>query len=78
MVEAVARHGYAGTTLRELVALAGVSRSTFYAHFESKRECFLATFDEIIERASDRVGQAFRSSDGFDEQLQAGLTAFME
>jgi AcrR family transcriptional regulator len=78
MVEAVARHGYAGTTLRELVALAGVSRSTFYAHFESKRECFLATFDEIVELASDRVGRAFRSSDDLQEQLRAGLTVLMD
>ena len=41
MVEAVARHGYAGTTLRELVRLAGVSKTTFYEHFDSKQECFL-------------------------------------
>ena len=56
MVEAVARHGYAGTTLRELVRLAGVSKTTFYEHFESKQECFLATFDEIITQVTERVG----------------------
>ncbi len=78
MVEAVARHGYAGTTLRELVALAGVSRSTFYAHFESKRECFLATFDEIIEQTGERVGRAYRGASGFREQLEAGLRTFMD
>ena len=48
MVEAVARHGFADTTLRELVSLAGVSKSTFYEHFESKQDCFLATFDDIV------------------------------
>ena len=53
MVEAVARHGFAGTTLRELVGLAGVSKSTFYEHFESKQDCFLATFDEIIAQVSE-------------------------
>ena len=41
--------GYADTTLRELVALAGVSKSTFYEHFESKQDCFLATFDDIVD-----------------------------
>ena len=35
MVEAVSRHGFTETTLRELVALAGVSKSTFYEHFEN-------------------------------------------
>src|SRR5690242_15072 len=58
MVEAVARHGYAGTTLRELVALAGVSKTTFYEHFESKEDCFLATLDAIIAETTRRVGTA--------------------
>jgi AcrR family transcriptional regulator len=78
MVEVVARHGYAGTTLRELVALAGVSRSTFYAHFESKRECFLATFDEIMVRANGRVGRAYRAGDSFEQQLHGALSTLME
>jgi AcrR family transcriptional regulator len=78
MVEAVARHGYAGTTLRELVSLAGVSKSTFYDHFESKQECFLATFDEIVTQLESRVGEAYRSGGDFRERLLAGLTAFMD
>lgn len=77
MVEAVARHGYAGTTLRELVTLAGVSKSTFYQHFESKQDCFLSTFDEIIEQLSVSVGDAYRSGGDFRGQLVAGLAAFM-
>jgi AcrR family transcriptional regulator len=78
MVEAVARHGYAGTTLRELVTLAGVSKSTFYEHFENKQECFLATFDEIVEQLALRVGTAYRSGGDFRERLIAGLGAFMD
>lgn len=77
MVEAVARHGFAGTTLRELVALAGVSKSTFYDHFESKQDCFLATFDEIVLQLSVRVGDAYRSGGDFRERLVAGMAAFM-
>jgi AcrR family transcriptional regulator len=78
MVEAVARHGYAGTTLRELVALAGVSRTTFYEHFESKQECFLATFDEIVAQVTERVGRAYREPEDFRERLVAGLATFMD
>jgi len=77
MVEAVSRHGYAGTTLRELVTLAGVSKSTFYEHFESKQDCFLSTCDEIIAQAGARVGEAYRSGGDFRERLVAGLAAFM-
>jgi len=78
MVEAVARHGFAGTTLRELVSLAGVSKSTFYEHFESKQDCFLATFDEIVSQLALRVGDAYRSGGDFRERLVAGLRAFMD
>ncbi len=78
MVEAVARHGYAGTTLRELVRLAGVSKTTFYEHFESKQDCFLATFDEIVAQVAERVGAAYRRGGDFRERLVAGLSAFMD
>ncbi len=78
MVEAVARHGYAGTTLRELVRLAGVSKSTFYEHFESKQECFLATFDEIITQVTEQVGVAYREPGDFRERLVAALRVFMD
>jgi AcrR family transcriptional regulator len=78
MVEAVARHGFAGTTLGELVALAGVSKTTFYEHFDSKQDCFLATFDEIIDQATKRVSAAYREPGDFRERLLAGLTSFMD
>ncbi|MBK5218887.1 MAG: TetR/AcrR family transcriptional regulator [Thermoleophilia bacterium] len=77
MVEVVARHGYAGTTLRELVALAGVSKTTFYQHFESKRDCFLSTFDQIVAILAARVSEAYRSEEEFRPRLVAALTAFM-
>jgi AcrR family transcriptional regulator len=78
MVESVARHGFAGTTLRELVALAGVSRTTFYTHFENKQDCFLSTFDEIVAQVTGRVKNAVCSQDDFRGQLIGGLAAIMD
>jgi len=78
MVEAVARHGFAGTTLRELVTLAGVSKTTFYQHFESKQDCFLATFEEIARQTRERVGEAYREPADFHDKFVAGLAMFME
>jgi AcrR family transcriptional regulator len=78
MVEAVGRHGFDGTTLAELVSLAGVSKTTFYEHFDSKQDCFLATFDEIVRIATKRIGQAYRGPGTFDERLNGSLSTFME
>lgn len=78
MVEAVDRHGFAGTTLKELVTLAGVSKTTFYQHFDTKQDCFLATFDTIIAEVVERVGATFREPGDFRERLTAALTTFME
>ena len=40
--------GYPETTVADLIALAGVSRATFYAHFEDKAACFRATVEELF------------------------------
>ena len=62
MIESVALHGYPGTTIARLVALARISKSDFYGIFASKEECFWATFEECLERflatLAARVGAA--------------------
>jgi AcrR family transcriptional regulator len=44
MTRAVAEKGYANVTVADVVAIAGVSRRTFYEQFDDKEDCFLATF----------------------------------
>jgi AcrR family transcriptional regulator len=78
IVEAVARHGFASTTVRELVTLAGVSKSTFYDHFESKEECFLATFDSIVGEVAEEVARAYAGDGDERERLVTALSRFME
>lgn len=78
ILEAVTRHGFASTTVRELVALAGVSKSTFYDHFQSKEECFLATFDSIVTEVAEEVAAAYKSGGEERERLVAALSRFME
>jgi AcrR family transcriptional regulator len=77
-VEAVARHGYAGTTLSEVVGLAGVSKTTFYEHFESKEKCFWATFETIVSVATENVLTAYHGADDQDGKLCALLEAYGE
>ena len=42
--------GYAGTTLSLVSARASVSKSDFYKHFETKDDCFLAAFEDAVEK----------------------------
>jgi AcrR family transcriptional regulator len=46
VVDTVAAKGYAATAVADVIAAAGVSRATFYAHFTDKEDCFLASYDE--------------------------------
>jgi AcrR family transcriptional regulator len=48
------RSGYQGTRVADIVAEAGLSKSTFYEHFDSKEECFV----ELHERTSVGMLQA--------------------
>jgi len=63
--------------LRDLVRLAGVSKTTFYEHFGSKQECFLATLDGITSQVTERVSVTYSQEGDFRERLVAALTAFM-
>lgn len=76
MVAAVAQNGYADTTIRQLVSLAGVSRSTFYKLFSGKEQCFLSTYDAIATMASERITRAYREGDDWSEQLRAAFGCF--
>ena len=77
MVEAVARHGFTDTTLRELVSLAGVSKSTFYEHFENKQDCFLSTLDYIALEVGRRTDDAFDRPGDLRERMTAGVTTLL-
>jgi AcrR family transcriptional regulator len=60
MIEACDRKGYAATTAIEVTTLAGVSKKTLYAHFDSKDACFLATYDLVVRQAAMRISAAYR------------------
>jgi AcrR family transcriptional regulator len=55
MVAVVADKGYARCTVADVIALAGVSRATFYEQFRDKEECFLAAYDASVEFLLSRM-----------------------
>jgi TetR/AcrR family transcriptional regulator len=79
MVEAVAANGYARTSVKQVIGLAGVSRRAFYEQFSNKQECFLATFDLIAARGAKHATEAFRASSGdVEERLRASYEVLTE
>jgi AcrR family transcriptional regulator len=79
MVEAVATSSYGGTSVKQVIGLAGVSRRAFYEQFANKEECFLATFDLIAARGVARINQAYRAADGdVEDRLRAAFAAFAD
>lgn len=64
MLRACAQLGYRELTVQDVLERAGVSRPTFYEHFENKEDCFLAAFDAAAGRLRDRVDAA--ASEGGD------------
>ncbi|MDG4663734.1 TetR/AcrR family transcriptional regulator [Mycobacterium sp. 236(2023)] len=49
--------GYSNTTVDDLIKHAGVSRATFYQHFESKQDIFMAGYAAMQGRA---IGSIFK------------------
>jgi AcrR family transcriptional regulator len=79
MVEAVAADGYEGTSVKQVIGLAGVSRRSFYEQFANKQECLLATFDLLVGDTVRRAGEAYLATGGpLEERLRAALAEFAE
>jgi AcrR family transcriptional regulator len=71
MVATVAEKGYEATTVADLVALSGVSRSAFYRHYDDKQACFLAAVEAMVEPALRRIGSDESAPPGVERARQA-------
>jgi AcrR family transcriptional regulator len=78
MVEAVYEQGFVATTISDLVSRAGISRRSFYEHFNNKEECLLATYDTVVERLTRRLVKATSAAEDWPGQLEAFLRALFE
>lgn len=71
-------HGYAGTSLDEVVAAARVTKGAFYHHFPSKLALFEAVFDRVQSSTTAQVEKAIEASKDPWERAQIGLEKFLE
>lgn len=72
MAEVCAERGYAESSVAEVAKRAGVSTASFYRQFKDKRECMLASFDELFERLLAALEGACDGSAGAEDRARAG------
>ena len=77
VAEAVSDVGYAAMTVEDVIKLAGVSRRTFYEHFKSKEDAFLASYDDISAQLVEAIEGAFRRADSFATRVEDCMRAFL-
>jgi AcrR family transcriptional regulator len=77
-IKSVDERGFVATTISDLVAGAGVSRRSFYEHFENKEECLLATYDALIERLTARIGEAYDPAEEWTGQIESIVRAVFD
>jgi AcrR family transcriptional regulator len=74
----VAAKGYAPTTVTDLTREAGISRTTFYELFADKETCFLAAYDDAVDRLVRRISAAYEAEERWPDRTRAGLAALLE
>jgi AcrR family transcriptional regulator len=78
IAEAIAENGYSGTTIAHITRAAAVSRRTFYEHFSSKDECFVAAYDTVMKELQERVSGAFEEEGEWPRAIRAGIEAMLQ
>ena len=77
-IEVGSEHGPESATVTRVVALAGVSRRTFYDLFEDRSDCLRTVFEETVRRARDRAGAGYDPQARWVKRVRAGLRALLE
>ena len=74
-----ARQGYADASAEAISREAGMSKATFYEHFDNKEECILALFEESVTEVLRAMSSAADSA-GADPlaRWRAGVHAFLD
>ncbi len=78
LAESLQEGGYDGTTVSTIGKRAGVSKSDFYKQFESKDACFVAAYDDAIERIRERVLATCDEANDWPRGVLAALAALLD
>jgi TetR/AcrR family transcriptional regulator, transcriptional repressor for nem operon len=72
------RHGYAGTSMSELMAVTGLEKGGLYRHFASKQDLAAAAFDYAWEHVSEPRWRGLENCATVLEKLQLLVKNFVE
>ena len=70
--------GFAGTSLDDVAADAGVTKGALYHHFRNKADLFLAVYDEVESELSARGMEAGLAGTNAVDALQRAFGAFLD
>ena len=73
MRDEVAQRGFKEVPVAAVIARAGVSRKTFYEHYASKEQCFVALYEQELERLFAPALQAFAGTEAWIDRLRTAL-----
>jgi AcrR family transcriptional regulator len=76
-VAVVGGRGFAGATVASVIARAGVSRRTFYEHFEGLEDCFIAVLDLGAETLTGIVAEAFAERETWLDGLRSAIASLL-
>ena len=77
LVEVLAEHGFAGTTVELVVKRARVSTRTFYKCFDSLQECLIAIMDSTLEQVVALASQEFQREECWKDGVRSTLAAVL-
>jgi AcrR family transcriptional regulator len=74
-----ARSGYADASAEAIARQAGMSKATFYQHFDNKEDCLIALFDAAIEEVLAQMRVAAEACAGVEpvERGRAMIRAYL-
>jgi AcrR family transcriptional regulator len=78
LVRTVAEHGYNDTTITRIIEGASVTSRTFYDHFESVEQCYLAAFDSTSDLLAERLAEAYESQNEWPLRIQAAIASLLD
>ena len=78
MIRVVGEKGYKETSVADVIAAAGTSRTTFYKHFDDKQDCFIAAYEMLVEQLFAEVQANCDAGAPWIERVSDGLATIVE